>query len=115
MTHTVETLSRAFVNDFHRKIFFKKKLQLFKRVHDSAEYIPPNDNNVDFILRVKCDFVSYNKFRNTKKKFKKYFCFTILRFINQNKFPMLETLKLSKPKVYLNYIFIYTLLRFQIL
>ena len=82
MTHTVETLSRAFVNDFHRKIFFKKKLLLFKTVNGLAEYIPrspvkteifshklfnrANDNNVDFILRVKCDFASYNKSRNEK-------------------------------------------------
>ena len=45
-----------------------------------------NNNNVDLILRVKCDFASNNKSRYFKnfRNFAKYFCYFILRFMNED-------------------------------
>ena len=47
-------------------------------------FIRQNDNNVDLIPCVKCDFASYNKSRNFKNftNSEKYFCDIILRFLN---------------------------------
>ena len=47
-------------------------------------FIRQNDNNVDLIPCVKCDFTSYNKSRNFKNftNSEKYFCDFILRFTN---------------------------------
>ena len=47
-------------------------------------FIRQNDNNVDIIPCVKCDFTSYNKSRNFKNftNPEKYFCDFVLRFVN---------------------------------